>query len=74
MAKYFVYIQEIHTAEIAVEAPTKKQALERAEQVLEGELPCFEYSNTVDSYDWPIREVDEWPVGMREESIKRLED
>jgi len=56
MKKYIVGIKEVHIQEYEIEAKNEQDAKERAG--MEGELleDCFEYSHSLESETWTVKE------------------
>jgi len=61
MKKFMVTVKEVYTREIEVEAESKEEAIEKANDVIEeGEDEInLEYSHTLDTDEWTAEEMEE---------------
>jgi hypothetical protein len=59
MKKFMVTVKEVYTREIEVEAESKEEAIEKANDVIEeGEDEInLEYSHTLDTDEWTAEEM-----------------
>lgn len=55
MSRFIVYVQEVHTVPLVIEASSMDEARAKAtDMIVEDDLPEPEYSHTIDSSEWPI--------------------
>lgn len=54
MAKYLVYVKEIHSGEVQVDAESPEQARELANEFIQQFELVTEYSSTTDPETWDV--------------------